>query len=348
MTQEFANDWLARYHDQKFRKYLDKFSVSSKFIEKKAVYAPGIVNQELEQNLYAIAETEKPDMHKKSFYAQKIIKSIFEDLYPEDGDVPDFINHVSCTHYESPSAAQLTAVAKDWCEKTTVTHLYHMGCYASMPALRVACAYIANGATHVDTVHTELCSFHLDKDSTTPEQIIMKTLFADGAIKYSYLNEAKFMSAHCDGFEVLSQYEVLVPESDKEMSWKIGTHGFVMNLSRKVPSFLAAGIEKFMIELFSKAGLDYHEMKNEVVFAVHPGGPRIIDVVAEVLELTTDQVKHSHYILKNRGNMSSATIPFVWNEILNDKTIKNNTLVASVAFGPGLTMTGSILKICRV
>ena len=150
-----------------------------------------------------------------------------------------------------------------------------------------------------------------------------------------------------DGFEILTQKEVLVPGSEKEMSWKLGSHGFIMRLTRKVPIMLAKNIEAYMREIFIDAGLDFDKDKDNVLFAVHPGGPKIIELIEKVLKLSNDQVKHSKQILRTRGNMSSATIPHIWNEILEDKAIKSNTHVVTVAFGPGLTMTGAVLKLCR-
>jgi predicted naringenin-chalcone synthase len=81
------------------------------------------------------------------------------------------------------------------------------------------------------------------------------------------------------------------------------------------------------------------------IFAIHPGGPKIIDSVQEVLELSDNQIKESRKILFERGNMSSATLPHVWSEILgNNYPIGTN--VISFAFGPGLTLFGSVFTIC--
>ena len=111
---------------------------------------------------------------------------------------------------------------------------------------------------------------------------------------------------------------------------------------------LAKKIEKYMRALFTEADLDFDKDKDKVIFAVHPGGPKIIELVEKVLKLRNDQVKHSKIILESRGNMSSATIPHIWNEILEDKEVKSNTFIATVAFGPGLTITGAILKLCKL
>ena len=83
------------------------------------------------------------------------------------------------------------------------------------------------------------------------------------------------------------------------------------------------------------------------IVAVHPGGPKIIDAVRELLELRESQVSHSRAVLYEHGNMSSATVPHIWQKILQDESIMNETPVLSLAFGPGLTVCLSWMKVCR-
>ena len=79
------------------------------------------------------------------------------------------------------------------------------------------------------------------------------------------------------------------------------------------------------------------------VFAVHPGGPRIVDAVQSALELSDAQVAASRDVLSRYGNMSSATLPHVWRDLLRSSAVEPGTVVASLAFGPGLTMAGALM-----
>ena len=177
--------------------------------------------------------------------------------------------------------------------------------------------------------------------------MIMNTLFADGAIKYSVTSDNYFNQSKKDGFQILKQKEVLVEGTENEMSWKIGVNGFLMTLTRRVPIVIAKRIEAYTRSLFKDVDLDFDKDKDKVIFAIHPGGPKIIELIEKVLKLDSHQVVHSKKILKTRGNMSSATIPHIWNEILKDQSIRDKTYIFTVAFGPGLTMTGAMLKLCR-
>ena len=347
--QDEASEWLKEYQRPEQQDNYEKYMISSSQIGERHFYAKGIAKLPYKGDpLYLPNDREQPSLNTRSTHAQNKIEQIFRHLYKDkETSRPNFINHVTCTHYQSPSAAQKIVVENDWVESTPVTHLYHMGCYAALPAIRVSKSYVADGASLVDVVHTELCSFHLDKHNTSPEQTIMNTLFADGAIKYSVANEKFFKEQKTDGFEILTQKEQVIPGTENEMHWKLGASGFLMSLTKNVPVVLAKRIELFMSKLFEQAGLNFKEEKENAVFAIHPGGPKIIELVGRVLKLNPNQIEHSNAVLKTRGNMSSATIPHVWESILFDKNVANNTVVATVAFGPGLTITGAILKVCK-
>lgn len=348
IDQQKATDWLVEYHGREYQELFDRYAVKPDYIQSRHVYAEGVSDlPSTNTPLYALDETDRPTLGKRSECAQVVVDKVFQSFYHGENTPPEHLNHVSCTHYQSPSGAQKMVTAKEWTDTTSVTHLYHMGCYAAMPAVRVSKAYVADSASRVDVVHTELCSFHLDKENVTAEQIIMKTLFADGAIKYSVTSEEHFKKSKQDALEILAQKEVMVAGTDEEMTWRLSAYGFLMTLTRKVPIILAKNIEKYMRDIFQRADLDFDKDKENTIFAIHPGGPKIIELVQKVLKLDEKQVKHSKKILSTRGNMSSATIPHIWNEILEDSAIKDQTNIVSVAFGPGLTMTGVMLKVCR-
>ena len=262
----------------------------------------------------------------------EVVNAYFDEAYRGDTP-PDDLIHVTCTGYASPSGAQQLVARNHWA--TRVTHAYHMGCYASVPAVRIAAGLAATGSQRVDIVHTELCSLHLDPSDHRPEQLVVQSLFADGLIRYSAVNTGD------RGLALLALHEQIVPDSVATMRWVAGDHGMHMTLSREVPERIASVLRAFVIELYRRAGIDIARTR-ETLFAVHPGGPRIIDGVQQTLELSDDQVAASRAVLHDHGNMSSATLPHVWMDL--DHTLAPGTLVASLAFGPGLTVCGALFE----
>lgn len=339
-------DWLQAYHQfrtpdkrERIEKFVKKFGVSSDLIATRRSFISDFLNLEFEKN--SLFTNEIPNLTERSQFAQKTFESVFEHLYRNRDRVPEQLLHVSCTHYESPSAAQKLVIGKEWFDKTTVTHLYHMGCYAALPAVRTAHALNCAGNNFVDIVHTEMCSLHLNDHSYSPEQLVVQSLFSDGSIQYSAVSENQFQGK---GMELLAQKEILVPGTEEDMTWRLSSDRFDMTLSKNVPKYLGERLEEFFKELFAKADLDYTKEKDSSLFAIHPGGPKIIDLSQQALQLSEEQVKYSKQTLKTRGNMSSATLPHIWESMLVPEN--DQKLVATVAFGPGLTMTGALLKIC--
>lgn len=266
------------------------------------------------------------------------VDAYFVHQYPAHAEPPDDLIHVTCTGYLSPSGAQKVVAANGWGARTRVTHAYHMGCYAAMPAMRIAAGFVCSGSEQVDIVHTELCSLHLDPSDHRLEQLVVQSLFGDGLIRYS-------MTASDDGIGLcpLAACEQVIPDTADAMQWVPSEWGMQMTLARDVPDQIAGALRDFIVELYRRAGLTIDAMKKSV-FAVHPGGPKIIDRVREVLELAPAQVKTSHDVLRDFGNMSSATLPHIWMRLLADPRIPVGTLIPSLAFGPGLTVCGALLE----
>ncbi len=266
-----------------------------------------------------------------------IVDDYFTSTYENERDAPDELVHVTCTGYVSPSGAQKLVAARGWGGTTRVTHAYQMGCYAAVPALRIASGALATGARRVDIAHTELCSLHVDPRDHSLEQLVVQSLFADGLVRYSAT------SSGAGGLRVRALHERLVPGTADAMTWTVGDAGMQMTLARDVPELIGSALRAFVLELLARAGCHASALKNSVV-AVHPGGPRIIDLVRDVLELAEPQVADSRAVLRDHGNMSSATLPHIWMRVLADERVAPGTLIASLAFGPGLTLCGAILE----
>ena len=286
---------------------------------------------------------------RNAFYARTATR-VVEKLFAGCEHPPSNLIHVSCTGYVSPSAVQRLIELKKWNSRTQAAQVYHMGCYAALPAVRIAAALLVNGAnkrSRTDIVHTELCTLHFNPNNHSPEQLIVQTLFADGHIRYSIApDETGAHQRNGGAFEILAMNEAMVPESLDDMTWVLSDSGFQMTLSRDVPEKIASSLGMFLSTLFGDAGLNYSKESRDAVFAIHPGGPRILDSLAELLRLEPRQLQLSRAVLWERGNMSSATLPHIWMAAAADGSVKQGTLVVSLGFGPGLTMAGAVFRKC--
>jgi len=265
----------------------------------------------------------------------------FEAFYPEMSLLPAHLIHVTCTGYVAPSPAQ-QIVSLRLAKETLVTHAYHMGCYAAIPAIRIAAGALAlapSPTSVVDIVHTEMCSLHLNPMDHSTEQLVVQSLFADGFIKYSATRK---MRAPC--LQVLALHEEILPESLDQMTWRCEEICHAMTLSKKIPLLLSNALEGFFSRLVQKTDLDEEKIKTTGYFAIHPGGPKIIEYIVQKFHLKRAQVSHSHGVMQEYGNMSSATLPHIWEKMLQDTHLEEGAFIVSFAFGPGLTLAGALFQ----
>ena len=242
----------------------------------------------------------------------------------------------SCTGFSAPGFDYHVVKTLGLHASTERFHLGFMGCYAAMPALRLArhiCR--SDDKAIVLVVNVEICTLHF-RNSFDLDTLVVNSLFADGASAgvvsaVEGLGGAK--KGRLSGFAT-----TLVPNSENEMAWMIGDHGFDMRLSAYVPRLLGTHLLPLFNDLLGHYGIDRSRIDR---YAIHPGGRAIVDKVADALELERDELSPSYEILREYGNMSSATIMFVLKRILETDTGN----VVTAAFGPGLTVESALLEV---
>lgn len=265
------------------------------------------------------------------------VDQIFSQYYPADASPPHDLIHVSCTGYVSPSGAQKIVSKNGWGQITTVTHAYHMGCYASLPAIRMGSGFLGSSPAkeRTDVVHTEICCLHSNPSLHALDQLVCQSLFGDGFMKYSLVKQCE--APH---LKIESLREEIIPQSMQSMTWNVAEWGFQMSLAKEIAVLISRSLKGYLARLYPKD-------LGKAVFAIHPGGPKILNHIQELLGLSESQMRHSFAVLKEYGNMSSATLPHIWQRMLQDPEIPDQTPIISLAFGPGLTIAGAWMeKIC--
>lgn len=312
--------------NEKLSVLINRYGVKESQISKRLFEDTDLVNQ-------------NADINERMLFFDHRAREIFLKFYAQTFEPPDHIIHVTCTGYVAPSAAQFLVNQKKWALNTKVTHAYHMGCFAAISAIRMAEGFVMARDKHVDIVHTEMCGLHMDVHDHSPEQMVVQSLFADGHIRYTASDGAQAKT----GFRILNFCEQIIPDSQTDMSWMPASWGMKMTLSRNVPSKIADCLRAFMVRLTLNSETNLADVLKNATFAVHPGGPKIIDTVRAILELQENQISESREVLLQRGNMSSATLPHIWKNLL-DQNLASKKIVVSLAFGPGLTIFGALFE----
>jgi len=205
-------------------------------------------------------------------------------------------------------------------ERTTIGF---MGCYAAMNALKLARHIVrSEPASTVLILNLELCTLHF-QETPSVEQVLSFLVFSDGCA-------ASLVSAQPTGLSIDSFAAVVIPDTRDLITWAIRDLGFDMLLSGRVPTEIARTLRTSVTDITGPegtAGID--------LWAIHPGGRSVLDAVEEGLGLRPGRLPASRHVLKCFGNMSSATIMFVLDEIL--RTAQPEQRGCAMSFGPGLT-----------
>jgi predicted naringenin-chalcone synthase len=122
------------------------------------------------------------------------------------------------------------------------------------------------------------------------------------------------------------------------MTWELTDTGFRMGLSPKVPQVLALYVAELVTGLLARNGRRISEVDG---WAVHPGGPRILNVVEEKLGLPPEALAASRAILDEHGNCSSPTSLLILDRLRRSAAVPRT--VVMLAFGPGLTLYAALL-----
>jgi predicted naringenin-chalcone synthase len=236
---------------------------------------------------------------------------------------------VSCTGFAAPGVDIELFDRLGLRSDVARTHVGFMGCHGAINALRIADA-IATSVTDavVLVVCVELCSLHL-QHTDRADQHVANALFADGAAACIVTSEHR-------GHPITLTASKLMPDSRDCMSWSVTDHGFAMTLSQSVPDVIREHLAGWLSPIIERVG-------GAVRWAVHPGGPRILDAVRDSMRLDESAVAASRDVLRQHGNMSSATVLFILARLIANGDSADGMATVLLAFGPGLAAELAII-----
>lgn len=253
----------------------------------------------------------------------------------DSGLQPADITHlvtVSCTGFHAPGFD--VSLVRDLGLRATTprTHVGYMGCHGALNGLRVARAFCdADPDARVLLTAVELCSLHYHYGDD-PQKLVANALFADGA--------AALIAGPADSpaWRLTASGACLIPDSVDAMSWRVGDHGFEMTLSKHVPGLIARHLRPWLADWLKSNGV---AIEGVASWAIHPGGPRILDAAAEALALTPAALAPSREVFAACGNMSSPTVLFILDALRRRRAPRP---CVALGFGPGLCAEAALFE----
>ncbi|GER31191.1 chalcone synthase [Striga asiatica] len=216
--------------------------------------------------------------------------------------------------------------------------LYFLGCYGgdiaeNNPGSRVL----------LTTSETTILGFR-PPNKARPYDLVGAALFGDGAASVVIGsdptgNERPFM-------ELSHAMQQFLPDTSGVIDGRLSEEGIYFKLGRDLPQKIEDNIEEFCRKLMEKGGLVGREY-NELFWAVHPGGPAILNRLESKLGLEKEKLSCSRRALMDYGNVSSNTIFYVMEYMrdeLKGKGEGGEEWGLGLAFGPGITFEGILLR----
>lgn len=264
------------------------------------------------------------------------------------GCAPSQVTHlitVTCTGFYSPGIDIELIETLGLPPTTQRTQIGFMGCHALINAFRVAQGLVASDTSAcVLIASVELCSLHYQYGYDA-QKIVSGSLFADGAAGVVVAGR-EFEPAEITvtnpswsaNLGISATGSCLIPKTQNEMTWKIGDHGFEMTLSAAVPGLIEKNLRPYLEGWLAGQGETIESIQG---WAVHPGGTRIVQAVQNALGLADEQLAIPLEVLRQHGNMSSATLGAVLKQYAN-ANISRPWLM--LGFGPGLEIEVALLR----
>ncbi|TKW01009.1 hypothetical protein SEVIR_8G149100v4 [Setaria viridis] len=232
------------------------------------------------------------------------------------------------------------------------TAVYFHGCSSGSAALRVGKDIAENNpGARVLVACAELSlNFLREAREDRPETLIMQSLFGDGAA--AVILGAGGVTDGDDGaagsgverplFELVSASQTWIPDTEDAAAGQLAEGGLVFRPSPKMPALLRQLIEQYLAEAVGPLGLGVGW--NDLFWAVHPGGPAILDSVEAALALEPGKLAASRHVLREYGNMSGVSVIFVLDELWRRRHELDGGFGVILGLGPGVTVETMVLR----
>jgi alkylresorcinol/alkylpyrone synthase len=235
----------------------------------------------------------------------------------------------SVTGISSPSIDALLINQMGLCRSIRRVPIFGLGCVAGAAAISRAADYVRAYPDQVAVVlSVELCSLTIQRQDVSMANLISAGLFGDGAAAVIVAGADCGLS----GPSILATRSVFYPHTEEMMGWDISEKGFRIVLSREVPTLVRENLAHDVDEFLAERGLTRADIGSWVL---HTGGPKILEATADALGLKNGELDVSWECLRRTGNLSSASVLVVLEEVMKNRRPKAGTLSVLAAMGPG-------------
>jgi alpha-pyrone synthase len=219
-----------------------------------------------------------------------------------------------------------------------------MGCAAAMNGLRTAADYVrAHPDRKAMVVCIELCSVNA-VFADDINDIIISSLFGDGCAAV-VVGASQVQQPLAPGKVVIrSSFSRLLDDAEDGIVLGVNHNGITCELSQNLPKYIYAGLDPVVTEVLADSGLQKSDVD---LWAIHPGGPKIIEESVRSLGIPAEAAATSWDVLARFGNMLSVALIFVLELMTKIEATKAISTGVAFSFAPGVAVEGMIFDIVK-
>ena len=210
--------------------------------------------------------------------------------------------------------------------------VFGLGCVAGAAGLGRLHDYLAGWPGHVAALlAVELCTLTVPATGITTADMVVSGLFGDGAAAVIATGEA---ASPPPLPRVIATRSVVYPGTEGALGWRLGPDGFRIVLTTELATVVEQGLAESVTSFLAASGLTVDDIGTWIC---HPGGPKVLDAVRDSLKLPEAAIAPSRRSLAQAGNLSSASVLCILEQVTRDREIAPGSLGLMVGLGPGVS-----------
>jgi len=271
--------------------------------------------------------------------AKKHGKAVLEKAIDQANWAPeslDYIITVSCTGIMIPSLDAFLINELNLKQNIIRLPITEMGCVGGVSAMLYAFQFLkSNPDKRAAIVSFESPTATLQHEDKSMTNIVSSAIFGDGAACV-LLSSDETQS----GVEIIAEQMYHFYDNTHMMGFDLTNNGLKMILDIEVPDTIAEHFPHIIYPFLEQHNLSIEDVSH-LIF--HPGGKKIIQTVEDLFGALGKNINHTKAVLKQYGNMSSATVLYVLKAFMDEPQPKGSYGMM-LSFGPGFTAQNLLLK----
>ena len=274
-------------------------------------------------------------MSEAMMLGERAARDVLDTAGLEPDDIGLFATLTTTTH--AMPGLERVAGLLGMTDRVERLNLGPMGCYAAVPGLAACRSWVEHRQQPALLVVVDVFSPHLAPPPYGQEEAVVLSLFGDGAAAVILRPGEPGQR----GYDVIDVEMITCPEHAEDLCVDLRDHGIHITLTGRMPHVVASGVSRPVARLLERNGLSRGDVD---WWALHPGGRRVIDRVAETLDLPDDCVDVSREVLRTRGNTAGPAVLFVLEQMDDTMPLGPGEHGVMMAFGPGATVWTMLLR----